>query len=92
MLGSMRHTATVVWVALSLATCVSWWLAENRGSAAGATVIIMLIAAFKARLVLLHFMELKTAPLPWRFLFEGWVVIFTGVILAGYWVALGSSP
>ncbi|MBI2963112.1 MAG: cytochrome C oxidase subunit IV family protein [Deltaproteobacteria bacterium] len=90
MLELMRRTATVVWIVLSLATGVSWWLAEREGSTAGATVLIMLIAAFKARMVMLHFMELKAAPLPWRCVFEGWVVIFTGVILAGYWVSLAA--
>lgn len=80
--------ATAVWLALMLATCAStWWLKSATAAPFVATALIMLIAAVKVRLVIIHFMELGNAPLRWRFLFEAWVVAVSAIILAGYWVA-----
>ncbi|HSV71937.1 MAG TPA: cytochrome C oxidase subunit IV family protein [Methylibium sp.] len=78
--------ATAVWALLVGATLTAWWLADGHGLPARlATTAALLIAAFKVRLVLLHFMELRHAPLRWRAVFEAWLVICSGVILAGYW-------
>jgi hypothetical protein len=38
-------------------------------------------------LVVDHFIELRWRPLPWRFLFEGWIVAAVTVIADGYWLA-----
>jgi heme/copper-type cytochrome/quinol oxidase subunit 4 len=84
--------ATFVWLVLMLATCVTWWSAKGGAvPPIEATVIVMVVAAVKARLVILHFMKLKGAPPSWRLLFEGWVVVSTTVILGGYWYALGAA-
>ena len=75
-----------------LATCAStWWLKSGASTSMIATVAILVIAAVKVRLVMVHFMELKYAPIKWRLFFEAWVVIFPGVILAGFWLAGGST-
>ncbi len=88
----MLQPVTLVWAALVLATCVAWWSASHGVFPSfEATAIVMIIAAVKARLVILHFMDLKKAPRPWRFLFEGWVVLSTCVILGGYWYALDGA-
>jgi heme/copper-type cytochrome/quinol oxidase subunit 4 len=77
--------ASVVWLLLMLATCAStWWLKSGAATSAVATAFIMLIAAFKVRLVIVHFMELGGAPWPWRLLFDGWIVVCTTVILFGF--------
>jgi hypothetical protein len=47
-------------------------------------VAIVLVAAVKIRFVLMHFMELRTAPLAWRVVFEVWLVAATSVILGLY--------
>lgn len=79
--------ATAVWALLAVATLASWWLADGHALAARtATTAALLIAAFKVRLVLLHFMELRHAPLRWRAVFEAWLLLCFGVILAGYWL------
>jgi heme/copper-type cytochrome/quinol oxidase subunit 4 len=93
MRGLVVQSATLVWVVLMLATCVTWWSA-NGGAVppVEATAIVMGVAAVKARLVILHFMKLKGAPPSWRLLFEGWVVVSTTVILGGYWYALAAAP
>ena len=84
----VRQPATLVWLLLVLATGVSWWSARGGAISSGeATAIVMLVAAFKARAVALHFMDLKHAPLVWRLVFEGWAVVCACVILGGYWYA-----
>ena len=81
--------ATGVWLLLVGATLISWWLVERRGIGTHiATTSALLIAGFKARMVLQHFMELRTAPPIWRAVFDAWVVIFIGAIVAGYWLAM----
>jgi hypothetical protein len=83
MLPMLRHRTTAVWVVLVLATCLSWALGvETRQSASAfATTILMLIAFIKVRLVGLEFMELRSAPLALRLMFEFYVaVVFTVVI------------
>ncbi len=76
---------SLVWLVLMLATCLTtWWLSKDAFSPVVAAVSIFLIAAFKARLVLMHFMELRSAPLAWRLVFEAWVLISTAVVLGIY--------
>jgi len=82
-----RAHLTGVWLLLVFATAFAWWLVEKHSVGAHlASSAALLIAAFKVRLVFLHFMELRSAPLPWRIAFEAWVVFFFGIILAGYWL------
>ena len=71
-----------------LATCAStWWLKSGASTSMAATAAILVIAAVKVRLVIIHFMELKHAPWTWRVFFEAWVVVFPGVILTAFWLA-----
>lgn len=84
-MASLRMPLTQVWLVLMAATCATtWWLSKDGFSPRVATVAIVLIAACKVRLVLLHFMELQQAPLPWRLLFEAWVLISTAAVLGFY--------
>jgi heme/copper-type cytochrome/quinol oxidase subunit 4 len=77
-----------VWMLLMLATCAStWWLKSGASTSMAATAAILVIAAVKVRLVIIHFMELKDAPWKWRAFFEAWVVVFPGVILVAFWLA-----
>jgi heme/copper-type cytochrome/quinol oxidase subunit 4 len=84
--AASRH-ATLVWLLLLSATALAWWLVEqHRFSAAAASTAAMALAAFKVRLVFLHFMELHSAPLRWRLAFEAWVLLFFGIIVLGCWL------
>lgn len=81
----LDRPATVVWLVLMLATVVTTWgLSKDAFSARFGTVAIMLIAAYKVRLVLLHFMELRHASLPLRLVFEAWVLLVTGGVIGVY--------
>ena len=50
--------------------------------------LLDLIAFIKGRLVILDFMELRNAPLMWRMLLEGWLIIVSSMILLAYWISL----
>jgi hypothetical protein len=67
---------SAVWAVLVAATLVSWSLGGGHGAA------VVAIAFWKVRLVGLYFMELRTAPVPLRVVFEGWVVVTGGVLIA----------
>jgi len=81
----LQKPVSLVWLVLMLTTCLTtWWLSKDAFSPVVAVVSIFLIAGFKVRLVLLHFMELRHAPLPWRLVFEAWVLISTAAVLGIY--------
>ena len=81
----LRKPVSMVWIVLMVATCVStWMLSKDAFAPTVAAVGVLLIAAFKIRLVMLHFMELRDAPIPVRLAFEAWIVVATGVVLGFY--------
>jgi heme/copper-type cytochrome/quinol oxidase subunit 4 len=75
---------TRAWLALVLATLVVFALIEQDAPARVATVAVVLIAAFKVRLVFLYFMELASGAMPWRLVTEVWVAAVTLIILGAY--------
>lgn len=89
MAGLLTRAAVLTWLALIVATLATFWLAESHELRAPAAVtIVLLIALFKARLVVLHYMGLKHAPRAWRIAFEAWVAVVPLVIL-GLWFRAG---
>ena len=69
---------SAVWVVLTLATILSWWLGTDHGfsgenAAQYNSIALMVIAFFKVRLVIMHFMEIHNAPLVLRGAMEVWV-------------------
>jgi len=82
-----RLPVTRTWLGLVFVTLVGWSVVEHGGSPGFAATLVMLIAAFKVRLVVDHFMELRWRPLPWRIFFECWIVGTMLLIVGGYWLA-----
>ena len=83
----LRKPVSIVWAALMLATYATTWLLSNNSvTPEVATVTMMLIAAFKVRLVMRHFMEVRRAPLALRFVCDGWLLAVTALILTVYLV------
>ncbi|MDX9786545.1 MAG: cytochrome C oxidase subunit IV family protein [Desulfobacterales bacterium] len=83
-----RLPATRVWLTLMAVTILSWWLAEHQANPAKiAATAVILIAAFKVRLVFIYFMELKWKPKPWRVVYELWTVAITVIIVGAYWLS-----
>ena len=77
-----------VWAVLVAATIVSWAVGGGHGAGGheAATVAVLAVAFVKVHLVGLYFMELRSAPVPLRLLFEGWVVV-TGSVLIGLYLS-----
>lgn len=84
----VRSNVTVAWLILTVLTISSWALGTQHAlGGAGhvpASIAIFVVAVFKVRLVGLYFMELRTAPLPLRGLFEGYCVVLLGVLIGMY--------
>ena len=72
------------WLLLVGATVTVLWMRKD--GLAGLTIgtATLAIAYFKARLVIMDFMELRHAPALWRCLLEGWLLLISGLILALY--------
>jgi hypothetical protein len=85
-MNALRLPATRVWIALMAAAVLSWMIAEHSTAIKVATSTVVLIAAVKVRLIVMHFMELRWRPRPWRILFELWIAGVMAVILGGYWM------
>lgn len=79
-----RLPITRAWLALVCATLLVFALVENEAPARMATIAIVLIAAFKLRLVFLHFMELSSGAMPWRRLAEIWIAVVTALLVGLY--------
>jgi Prokaryotic Cytochrome C oxidase subunit IV len=82
------RTTTIVWAVLSGITTVSWFLAAHGHAAVSAsttiTIAVLLFAVIKSRLIIHHFMEVRTAPLWLKVATDGWLVALFGGILAIY--------
>jgi hypothetical protein len=83
-----RNPANRDWLVLLIATGATWWLGEVGAAGTGAILAMLAIAFIKGRLVILDFMELRGAPLMWRLLLEGWIVVVGGLVLIAYWLSL----
>ena len=82
----MTLSLLIPWILLTIGTLLSWWLDASIDSAWVGTAIL-LIAFFKARLVLMHFMRVGDASAVIRWCCEGWVVLACSSVVAVYWLA-----
>ena len=88
MMNTLSNPAHRAWLVLLIATSITWYLGEV-GAAGTLSIVAMLAIAFvKGRLVILDFMELREAPLMWRLLLEGWLILVSSLILLAYWISL----
>ena len=85
------NAPVVVWCVLCGLTLLSVALVEGGWSRSVASIIIVLIAATKSRLVILHYMEANRAARHWRFLYETWNFAVTATIVIGYLMSRGAA-
>lgn len=87
----VRTNASVAWFILTVLTVVSWALGTQHGFGGGshvpASLVIIVVATFKIRLVGLYFMELKEAPPALRAVFEGYCLVLLGLLTGMYLLA-----
>ncbi len=80
---TVLRTPEAVLGLLVLATILTTWvLSKDAADSSGVAIAVLAIAAWKVRLVLLDFMELREAPLAGRLLFEGWIVVVAAGLAA----------
>ena len=78
----------VIWLVLIALTLIAVGVFEGRLLTQLAPLIIVSIAAFKSRLVIVHYMEVAQAPGHWRFLYETWVFVAAAIIIIGHYVTV----
>lgn len=79
---------TAVWMLLVAATVLTAVVGiEQHGDATSVGLLLLVIAFVKVRLVALHFMEIRAAPVALRALVEGYVVVTFVALVVIYLVA-----
>lgn len=81
----------IAWLVLVAMTVISWYLSIDLSVALDqghrlTTSLLFLLAFFKVRLVIMHFMEVSTAPQPLRIIFEIWVLAICTLLITMYWL------
>ncbi|MGQ0622890.1 MAG: cytochrome C oxidase subunit IV family protein [Panacagrimonas sp.] len=80
-----RDRVTWVWLLLMLITGGSYVLGTQSGASGyAATAAILVLSFFKVRLIVLHFMEVRDAPLGLRAACEIWIVVLLAALLWMY--------
>ncbi|MCT7657185.1 cytochrome C oxidase subunit IV family protein [Mycobacterium deserti] len=82
----INHRATYVFVALIALTGVGYLATGLPESESTIWAQVVFLACVKVRWVLLDFMELRAAPVRLRLVFEGWVLLMGGALIAINWL------
>lgn len=82
------HLLNVLWVALLVATLLTWLIGKAGHSGAAAVVGILAIAGIKGRMIVQDFMALRRVTFLWRALVLGWLLLVLAIILLAYWLGL----
>jgi cytochrome c oxidase subunit IV len=87
----VNRAAALTWLFLVVASLATYTIVEGNGlTVTSAVALVVVIAAVKARMIVLHFMEMKHAPRAWRIALELWILIATSLIL-GFWLLSGGG-
>ncbi len=88
--AASQRTITLVWVLLVALTGVSWVFGSRPVGVTAAPhpagLALLAVAFFKARLVILYFMEVSDAPRPLRIIMEAWVLVALTAVSSMYWL------
>ncbi|MDH4565489.1 hypothetical protein E8E95_02200 [Pseudomonas sp. BN414] len=83
---SLVRTPVFLCGCLMLLTLVSVYSGEIGSVQKGVALLVILIAAVKAQLVIMFYMEARHFPEPWRRLYGSWVYAAASVILVGVYI------
>ena len=81
--GTPRR-ATWLWATLSVATLLTWGMGASGATGRGAIAILAAISFWKGAVIILDFMALRHAPLLWRVVTLGWMIVVWAVIAFAY--------
>ena len=90
MLALFRQPHHRTLVVLVLATLAAFWMRSDISAGLAIGLGTLAIAYLKGRQVILDFMELRHAPVLWRGLIEGWLLLVCGLIFAFYAAGQGA--
>ena len=82
------HFLNVLWVALMVATMLTWFIGRTGHTGTAAVMAILVIAALKGWMIIYDFMALRRVKLLWRMLVLGWLILVLAIILLAYWLGL----
>lgn len=82
------HFLNVIWVALMVATVLTWFIGKSVTMSVSLVVAVLLISAVKGWLIIYDFMALRRVKALWRGLVLGWLLLTLAVILLAYWLGL----
>jgi len=86
---SERMGAFVVWALLCGLTLISLAVTEGPYRRV-ASIAVVLLAAAKVRLVIIHYMEVRRAAKHWRVLYQAWIFAVSAAIVIAYVIGLNS--
>jgi hypothetical protein len=82
------HFLNVIWIALMVATVLTWFIGKSGPLSVTTVIIVLLIAAIKGWLIIEDFMALRRVKFLWRGLVLGWLIMTLAIILFAYWLGL----
>ncbi len=82
------HFLNVIWVALMVATLLTWFIGKSMAMNVSLVVAVLIISAVKGWLIIYDFMALRRVKVLWRGLVLGWLLLTLAVILLAYWLGL----
>jgi hypothetical protein len=82
------HFLNVIWIALMVATVLTWFIGKFGQMTTTTVFAILLIAAVKGWLIVYDFMALRRVKFLWRALVLGWLLLTLAIILLAYWRGL----
>jgi hypothetical protein len=82
------HFLNVIWVALMVATALTWFIGKTGNLSVATVVAVLVISAVKGWLIIQDFMALRRVKFLWRALVLGWLLLTLAVILLAYWLGL----
>lgn len=83
-----RDPVVTAWFLLILLSAGSFAAIEGGLITAIASVIVVVIAAWKARFIMVYFMEIKSVGRNWQALYSGWILAVAAMLLVGNFVAM----
>jgi hypothetical protein len=82
------HFLNVIWVALMVATVLTWFIGKSVAMSVGMVVVILVISAVKGWLIIEDFMALRRVRFLWRGIVLGWLLATLAIILLAYWLGI----
>ncbi len=80
--------ATWLWLLLIAATLLTLAIGEGGATGVGIVALLAAISLIKGCIIILDYMALRHAPLLWRAIVLGWMVLVWTVIAIAYWSGL----